>query len=425
VVDLFAGCGGLSLGLEQAGFTPIMVNELSPQAMDTYLFNRRDKYPILEEKYKYYDVKDLLKNRAKVLSSTVRQIKKDYKLDAAKGEIDLVVGGPPCQGFSGIGHRRSYAVDKKRLPSNHLFQDMIDVIRIIQPKIFLFENVKGLLSARWTCKPNSPRIWNQIRREFAAIDGYDTSSVIIRSADYGVPQNRPRVFIVGIKSTIGARQQQFDFGQGKHIEDAIESGLFPEGQPGSAPNLEDLLSDLIDPEYMNGALVTARYPNRAETMIQRNLRFDPETRKVRGKRRKLSQHKYSKHSDHVKAKFQALIDNNGVVPKKYETRKFAQRLLPRKWEDQGPSITVTSLPDDYVHFEQPRILTVREWARLQTFPDWYDFKGNRTTGGIRRAGNPREGIHDREVPRYTQIGNAVPVALAEQIGIHFRTLLGK
>ncbi|MFO0734018.1 MAG: DNA cytosine methyltransferase, partial [Nitrospiraceae bacterium] len=83
----------------------------------------------------------------------------------------------------------------------------------------------------------------------------------------------------------------------------------------------------------------------------------------------------------------------------------------------------TSMPDDYVHYSQPRILTVREWARLQLFPDWYRFMGKRTTGGIRRAGNPREGIFDREVPKYTQIGNAVPVGLAERVGAHFKRLL--
>jgi DNA (cytosine-5)-methyltransferase 1 len=89
----------------------------------------------------------------------------------------------------------------------------------------------------------------------------------------------------------------------------------------------------------------------------------------------------------------------------------------------GPTITATSLADDFVHFEQPRTLSVREWARLQCFPDWYQFSGPRTTGGVRRAGNPSMGIWDREVPKYTQIGNAVPVRLARAIGEHLRDLL--
>jgi DNA (cytosine-5)-methyltransferase 1 len=136
----------------------------------------------------------------------------------------------------------------------------------------------------------------------------------------------------------------------------------------------------------------------------------------------LLEHKYSNHSVRIQEKFKFMQDYNGKksLPPKYETKKFSQRVLPARWENgSGPWMTATSLPDDYVHFSQPRSLTVREWARIQTFPDWYQFKGNRTTGGIRRAGRPSENIHHRELPKYTQIGNAVPVKLAEAIGKHF------
>ena len=98
--------------------------------------------------------------------------------------------------------------------------------------------------------------------------------------------------------------------------------------------------------------------------------------------------------------------------------------MPRRWKDKGPSITTCSLADDFVHYSEPRTLTVREWARLQTFPDWYQFAGNRTTGGLRRAGNPREQNFEREVPKYTQIGNAVPVKLGYELGKHFRSIIG-
>ena len=111
-----------------------------------------------------------------------------------------------------------------------------------------------------------------------------------------------------------------------------------------------------------------------------------------------------------------MIDNGGVIKDKFKTKKFAQRLLNKRWNGKGPNITATSLPDDYVHFSQPRTLTVREWARLQMFPDWYEFRGKRHTGGLRRAGNPQKGIFYREVPKYTQIGNAVPVELARRLG---------
>ena len=139
----------------------------------------------------------------------------------------------------------------------------------------------------------------------------------------------------------------------------------------------------------------------------------------------LTEHEYSKHLQNIIEKFTYMIQHEGQIPEKFKTKKFAQRVLPRTWKNGQPSITATSLPDDYVHFEQPRILTVREWARLQMFPDWYQFAGKRTTGGTRRAGNPLENNFDREVPKYTQIGNAVPVQMAYYVGRHFLNLLNE
>ena len=134
-----------------------------------------------------------------------------------------------------------------------------------------------------------------------------------------------------------------------------------------------------------------------------------------GKGASLSEHEYSRHAKRIVDKF-ALMIEGADLPEEMQTKKFAQRVLPRKWGEAGPTITATSLPDDYVHYCQARSLTVREWARLQMFPDWYLFQGKRHTGGIRRAGNPKKGIFDREVPKYTQIGNAVPVELAKRLG---------
>ena len=118
-----------------------------------------------------------------------------------------------------------------------------------------------------------------------------------------------------------------------------------------------------------------------------------------------------------------MIENKGEIPEEFKTKKFAQRWLPPKWSNKGPSITITSLPDDFVHYKQARTPTVRECARAQTFPDWYQFAGKRTTGGIRRAVTLGR-IYLREVPKYTQIGNAVPVKLAEEIGLNFKKILG-
>ena len=134
---------------------------------------------------------------------------------------------------------------------------------------------------------------------------------------------------------------------------------------------------------------------------------------------------YSNHSDDVVKKFRYMIKHNGEIPESMQTKKFAQRLLPMRWGEGGPSITATSLPDDYVHFSLPRVPTVREWARLHMFPDRYLFSGKRTTGGRRRAGDPESGDWSRDVPKYTQIGNAVPVALAHHVGLHLRKLIDR
>jgi DNA (cytosine-5)-methyltransferase 1 len=412
-VDLFAGCGGLSLGLENAGFHPIFVNELNKDAMESYLINRENIEPRLRQsEFHINDVKKLVTSKGRV-KKLIDDIKSEYKVDCLKGELDLVVGGPPCQGFSGIGHRRSYSVDKEQQPSNHLFQDMAWVVSKLRPKLFLFENVKGLLSAKWTPLGNKGEIFEDVLSAFKSIKGYRVEYALVRAKDYGAPQNRPRVLVVGVREDI-------DISAWDRLSTGIANGFLP-APTGDAPDLLDLLGDLVDPSIGNGGS-TLTYPASATNKHQKALRKSRDGL-VAKKGSPVSEHDYSSHSPKVLEKFNFMHSNNGVIPKHLKTKKFAQRLLPARWGEGGPTITATSLPDDYVHFAQPRILSVREWARLQGFPDWYQFSGSRTTGGIRRAGNPREGNFDRELPKYTQIGNAVPVYLAEKVGLHFREIL--
>jgi len=132
---------------------------------------------------------------------------------------------------------------------------------------------------------------------------------------------------------------------------------------------------------------------------------------------------YSNHAKRIVEKYAYMIANNGQIPPQFQTKKFATRVFPKTWGLKGPNITATSLSEDFVHFSQPRSPTVREMARIQTFPDWYLFEGPRTTGGRRRAGDPSIGVWDREVPKYTQIGNAVPPLLGKAIGTHLSKLL--
>lgn len=439
MIDLFAGCGGLSLGFENAAFTPVFVNELNEHAMSTYLKNRHHSLGGI----RFSDNGDLHCNDAHDLQgSRLDQLKSDLasipelglsrqtSIDSARGgmsDLDVITGGPPCQGYSGIGIRRSYAVDKKDLPSNQLYQRMVAIISELRPRLFLFENVRGLLNAKWTREGGRP-IWPDVKSAFRSIPGYTVRWSLVYAKDYGVAQNRPRVLLVGIRNDILA---QVDFLEpDADLEDAVTCGFLPKGDPGSFPDLSDLLGDLVDPkirqallngDYQSGPFKTLDYPSKPMTDLQAALRQRPKWYTEATVR--LTDQEYSKHAPNIVEKFVYMQKNNGEIAEQFQTKKFSQRLLPARWGNHAPNITATSMPDDYVHYSQPRVLTVREWARLQFFPDWYEFTGKRTTGGIRRAGNPQQGIFDREVPKYTQIGNAVPVALAERVGIHFRSIV--
>ena len=406
-IDLFAGCGGLSLGLEQAGFHPVYVNELNKDAMATYLDNRKE-YPLLHDKrFHSYDIHELTKK--KKLEALTKNLKKELNLK--KRDISLVVGGPPCQGYSGIGHRRSYKIDKKDIESNYLYKEMVKVIKYIEPKAFIFENVKGLISGRWSKKGKKGEIFNDVLKEFKTLKNYFQDFVLIQSKNYGVPQNRPRIFLIGIRKDQKFSENLF----------MTANGMFPEPEINAYPNLIDLLGDLIDKNYEKN-FITNVYTSSPKNDLQKKLRMNKNNKNYFRKGEKITDHEYSKHSPRIVKKFEYMLSNEGKITNIMKTKKFSQRLTFPKWKKDGPNITATSLPDDYVHFSQPRSFTVREWARLQMFPDWYTFKGKRTTGGLRRAGNNKD-VTERELPKYTQIGNAVPVELARRIGLHIKKFL--
>jgi DNA (cytosine-5)-methyltransferase 1 len=277
---------------------------------------------------------------------------------------------------------------------------------------FLFENVEGLLSSRWTDGGEKGEIFEDVLSAFQAIPGYAVKYARVHSRDYGVPQNRPRVLIVGFRSEIF---------EGKVSGlDAVAAGFLP-GGVGGYPDLIDVLSDLVDPSFRYGGR-TIEYPKPPESSFQERIRFDQRESTDRA-RAGLEDHEYSRHSERTQRKFAYMIRTGGLIHHTHRTKKFRQRVLPKYWEEKGPNITITSLPDDFVHYEQARSLTVREYARIQTFPDWYRFVGPRTTGGLRRAGNPLQNMFSRNLPKYTQIANAVPVDLAHAVGAHIAAIL--
>lgn len=400
-VDLFAGCGGLSLGLHLAHFRTIAFAEINKDAADTFEANLG-----WSGLRKFGDIRELTTGAARAIK---QQLKEHGR------ELDLVTGGPPCQGYSGIGHRRSHPVEREAIPSNHLFKEMVRVIDELQPRAFLFENVQGLLTARWSARGKKGEVWDDVRTTFRHLRGYQVGWQLVHAKDYGVPQNRPRILLVGVRENSG-------IAVGEDLPDDVRSnprGLIPHGKT-LAPNLIEVLGDLDDPAFDRPPFETTRYILKAKGQFQNFVRRGKEQRR---KGAQVTEQAYTRHSERVRKRFQEMHDNDGKITEAARTKKFAQRLLRPEWDGDGPTITATSLPDDFVHYSRPRILTVREWARLQTFPDSFQFCGPRTTGGHRRAGNPSKGIWDREVPKYTQIGNAVPVLLGRALGRHIRTLI--
>jgi DNA (cytosine-5)-methyltransferase 1 len=437
LVDLFAGCGGLSLGLELAGFVPVLAAEINDSARATYVANRDGSVHVESDVRKLADSAPSKLRRLAGLGKSER--------------VALVAGGPPCQGFSGIGHRRTHTdVEKHEIASNHLYKDMVEVIDKLQPEAFLFENVRGLLSARWS-RDDPRKVWDRVRRHFLRTlgDEYVIAYDVVRAYEFGVPQNRPRVIMVGLRQERWEAIRELAHPSVRMLSRKVLNGrtarderlatkalllppaLSPERRRELLPDMEELLGDLVDPRWESWASAgckapfeTCSYPAPARVGWQHAMRAAATgDRAAILKGAPLTEQVYSRHAEHVRARF-GLIRQGKEVPQAQRTKKFAQRALPATWGERVPGITVASLPDDYVHFAQSRSMTVREWARLQGFPDWYQFRGSRTTGGNRRAGDVRSGDTVREAPRYTQIGNAVPVSLAAAVGWHLRRCLG-
>ena len=327
LIDLFAGCGGLSLGMEQAGFTTVHVNELNEDALKTYLANRNHiiaENPFASDDNKLLhsnDIQELINNDSleKLLSYLSDAKEVDVSREDNGTSIDLVVGGPPCQGFSQLGYRRSYAVDRRKVAANRLYEKMSEVISRLRPRMFLFENVTGIRNAKWTLC-GKEIVWNDVLRAFGNIDGYEVRSSVVRARDYGVPQNRPRVLLVGIRVDIigHLRDKSFvDANTGNEVEvdptrattdsdqapDAVACGFLPgPAREKTYPNLQDLLDDLVDDkvaealetgDYPTGAFQTTTYPSDPLSGLQTELRTLRNST-ILGKGAGLTEHDYSK-----------------------------------------------------------------------------------------------------------------------------------
>lgn len=412
-VDLFAGCGGLTRGLEGAGFKCIAFNEVNVHAAASFQANFPDAIPFVG-------------NIVDVFSDDIIKNELLPKLGGV-GKLDLLCGGPPCQEYSRSQVRRSQKVETKDVPTSYLFQEMIRVINILQPKVFLFENVEGLLTAKWKKKKGiKGEVFRRVWKEFESIEGYKIQPTLLHAYNFGVPQNRPRVMIMGVRDDVyskcefdvikfNPRQRKFLKGGKSNYSAELRNngGLFPIRNGLIPPDIIDALDDL---NFQGWTEEKPRHRKKPKTDYQKQMR---EMLGDNWRKQTLTDHEFSKHKTLTEERFQYMIDHQCDMkdcPKHLRTKKNNQSFTPRRWKGKNPTMTCQSIPDDYVHYSVPRTYSVREWARLQTFPDHHVFLGPRTTGGLRRAGKPSEGDFDRECPKYTQIGNAVPPFLAKSIG---------
>lgn len=398
-IDLFAGCGGLSLGLHNAGWKGLFAIEKSPDAFKTLEFN-------LIKKKKHFNWPGWLPQQ----NHDINQVLENYteNLKALKGTVSLIAGGPPCQGFSMAGRRNES--DER----NDLINSYIKFVDYVEPDMILFENVKGFTMEFKKNKEKGIAYSALVIKKLQDL-GYYVKGKLINFGDYGVPQKRTRFILIGMNKNLpNASQELVDSFFTKLESDSYfflkNKGLSKE------ITLQEAISDLIKGNGTRQSPDTPSFQaglySESDSPYQKYMR--------RWVRKEIADsHRFPKHLNATTKRFKIILelskdrrnfDLSSTIRKKYNLKKHT--IIPLCGNSKSP--TITTLPDDYIHYSEPRILTVREYARIQTFPDRYEFQGKYTTGGKRRT---------QEVPRYTQIGNAIPPLFAEQSGLILKKIL--
>lgn len=392
-IDLFAGCGGLSLGLVNAGLSGIFAIEKSPDAFATLKHNLIDG-----DKVNNFSWPSWLPCEAMTLSKLLN--KYESQLYELTSKIDLIAGGPPCQGFSLAGKRNPN--DSR----NKLTEEYLKVVKIILPKFVLLENVKGF-KAPFSSK-NEKKIYADVVKAKLEKLGYKVYTSIIDVSVFGVPQSRHRFVMIAVNNTINFSGNPF-----KTLLDMAKSFRQDKGLPKKgAITVSNAISDLqtqngkhIEESSETKGYMQIKYKRKSNSKYQQLMQANcPQDYTPNGLR-------LAKHRKEIVERFEIILNEcekgKGLSKEKlieFGTKKFSfTPLHPNKL-----SRTITTLPDDLLHYSEPRILTVRENARLQSFPDWFEIRGKYTTGNTRRK---------VECPKYTQIGNAVPPLLSEALGL--------
>ncbi len=384
-IDLFSGCGGLSLGLLNSGWCGQFAVEKSSDAFLTLKHNLIDQG--------HYQWPEWLPISNIDINNLLANFQKELKL---KENIDLVAGGPPCQGFSSAGKRVESDI------RNKLVESYIKTISILKPKILFFENVTGFTKPFSSQKNFSEYIEDELNAQ-----NYHTKWQLVNFSDFGIPQSRTRFILVGFRNDIFDSSTPDEFFKKLY---GNRKSFCSERNISYYTTVSEAISDL----YQRHGTIPSRDSNGFKNGI-----YGEVSSKYQTYMRKMiisdyvDSHRFVNHSDKIVQRFKEAIHDQlspAEYKKTYSLKKTGTRLLQR----DEPTPTLTTLPDDYIHYSEPRILTVREYARIQSFPDHYEFKGRYTTGSSQRK---------VDVPRYTQIGNAIPPLFSEQVGIILKGFL--
>lgn len=397
-IDFFAGCGGLSLGLGHAKWKGIFAIEKDPMAFATLYENQiRNEAP-----YSHFENWPVwLTKEPHAIEDILDNLELRNHLSRLKGQITLIAGGPPCQGFSVAGSRDGN--DSRNL----LVFRQIQAMSVLRPLFGIIENVGGF-ERRFVSRPidgKSISVADEALSELGDL-GYNVGKVIIDATDYGVPQIRKRVIIFAI-----AKEFCGELNAAELLRDTLaEIGTEQRSELGLSVdrpvNVEEAISDLsgeemvVEPEF--NKFFTSKYLP-IQSSYQELMRRNTTDQEIP------SCHRFNKHSPSVIALYKKAQKTQppGRLSKEFLYENNCHSNKRFVLDTKRPSSTLTTAPEEFIHYSIPRVVTLREMARLQSFPDDFRFLGRYTLNG------PARGI---DVPRNAQIGNAIPPLVGMALG---------
>lgn len=427
-VDLFCGAGGCSEGLIQAGFDILFSSDISPMVELTYR-HRHEQLGLIQGENTWFERSDIRNLSGDFIRKKIKELKCfNDGIHHAPEQIDLIIGGPSCQGFSRAGRRR------KDDPRNMLFGEYVRVVKEILPRYIVLENVEGFMDMQFlgyvgitgVQYPDGSVTPDILRNELKLIGYHTLEPKILNAADYGVPQRRRRAIFIGYRDGEKTPEYPKPTHKGHHItlQDAIsnlitdddvrksilESDYQKESRAGRTPAKNGLpisAGDKISCTELSRVtdVVSERFSlfKQGESGTNLRKRVKENGIDISGKNALISLccEKLNLNKNDVVELFKSGNPSDDEINVLLTKKNIRQRLNPKE-----PAATVVSIADDYISPWEARTFSVREMARCQSFDDSFEFLGKRTTGGLSRR---------TEIPQYTQVGNAVPPLLAKAI----------